>query len=143
MEWSLLALLIVYSPKSHPKKVGKIPHALLTSGLTSLSEAFLWIGWLVLMPYVGIVLATALLLVSMHVKHVVEITIFTGRRFARHAWGSGDMTASVIETFGAALWYWVSTAISPVLGAAVLLVVLSSEHLLQFKSAGFWSPEEE
>jgi hypothetical protein len=141
-EWSLLALLIVYSPQSHPRRTGSIPGALLKSGATSLSEAFLWVAWLFVIPHAGLTVATLVLLVAMHLKHAREISIFTGKRMSRHLWDGRDMTASMIETFGAAAWYWVAAAVSPIAGGLVLIAVLAAEHLLQFKSAGFWSPDE-
>ncbi|MEM7291488.1 MAG: peroxidase family protein, partial [Pseudomonadota bacterium] len=74
VEWAALAYMIAKSPLSYPKKQGHVGRSLVTSGLTSLSEAFLWVGWLLLIPVCSIWWASLALLIAMHAKHVTEMT---------------------------------------------------------------------
>jgi prostaglandin-endoperoxide synthase 2 len=141
LEWSILAVAIATSARSYPKRTGTIPGGLIKSALTSFSEAFLWIGWLLAINAFGLVMASLLLLPAMHVKHVTEITILTGRSFSSHAWDGRDILASVIETTTAAAWFWLWHAVSPVVATIVLFAGLFCEHLLQFKSGGFMAEE--
>lgn len=140
IEWAALAYMIVNSPLSHPKKTGRVSQGLVTSGITSTSEAFLWLGWFYLIPQFGVVTASVMLLVAMHAKHVTEMKIFTGRGLRRLAFNGRDITASIIEVAGAAIWYVLAVAGYPVLGGLVLLAMLLVEHVLQFKTAGFLKP---
>lgn len=136
VEWGALAYLIVKSPLSHPKRTGRVKWGLITSGLTSLSEAALWVIWFHLAQTQGILLATALLLIGMHAKHVTEMMIFTGKPWRRLAWSDRDMTASIIEVGGAAIWFMIAMSGHVALAGILLVVAIFLEHILQFKTAG-------
>lgn len=137
LEWALLAYMIANSPFSHPLKTGRIKPALIQTGLISLSESVLWVVWLLLIPLVGIVIATILLFVAMHIKHDGDMAIFRGRPFLRSALDISDLVATAFEVGGAAFWLTLTLSGYPVLGGVVLLVCISIEHLLQFRTAGF------
>lgn len=136
-EYLLLAVAIAKHPNSYPRKKGKVRPAIVKGALVAFSESLLWIAWLWLIPKVGLPVATLQLLIAMHVKHVLEMQVFTGKGFVYHFKDGQDLTASLFEVAGAAgfYYYWVTQG-QEWIGAAVLIFAISIEHILQFKSAG-------
>jgi Animal haem peroxidase len=142
IEWLLLARMIVTSRFSHPKREGRVRRGLVLTALISFSEAFLWLGWYYLIGPLGLVLATLMLAIAMHIKHDAEMAVFTGRTILASVWDRRDLTASILEAAGAGLWIALTGAGYPFVGAAILLVCISIEHILQFKTAGFLQRED-
>lgn len=143
IEWSALAISIWKNEESYYRKLGRPWTGVWKSWITAISEAGLWVLWLWLYPTLTILGATVLLCIGMHVKHVVEMAIYTGKPVRTHFTDERDITASVIESSGAGLWLWLWVSGLPLIGAIVLFATLSIEHILQFKSAGFTPKTQE
>lgn len=137
VEWALLALMITSSRLSAPKRNNAVRSSLIVTGLISVSEALLWVIWIGMANHVGILPATLLLAVAMHVKHDAEMSVFLGRPLLQNVFDSREITASAFEAFGAGLWLWLTMAGHVVTGAIVLFACITIEHVLQFKTAGF------
>ena len=137
VEWALLASAIVTSPLSWPRRKGRTGRGLTLTALISLSEAALWIIWLGLTSQIGLVPATAILFVAMHIKHTAEMSVFSGRKWLMNLLDGRDLVASAIEVIGAGLWLALTLQGHAIWGAAVLFIFIAVEHVLQFKSAGF------
>ena len=140
LEWALLAYMIATSPLSQPLKDGQTGIALAQTALISVLEAALWVNWFYLIPTIGFIFATILLLITMHVKHDLEMAVFRGRAPLGNLFGIPDVAASAFEVGGAAGWYLFALSGHEVLGAATLLVCITIEHTLQFRTAGFFEP---
>jgi hypothetical protein len=137
IEWSLLAYMIVNSPLSHPLKVGRVKTGLVQTALIALSESALWLTWLFLIPRVGLAYSTIAVAVAMHIKHDLDIAVFTGRS-PFTLFDASDIAASTLEMGGAASWFVLTMSGHEILGAAVLLACITIEHILQFFTAGFF-----
>lgn len=140
IEWSLLAFLIATSPVSVPLKEGRVRRAMAVTGLTSIIEAFLWVGWLALAGRVGLPFSMALLFVAMHLKHGVDMTVFAGRPYWSDLLSGPSLAASLWEVGGAGAWLALTPSGQSVLGISVLAGCISVEHFLQFRSAGILGP---
>lgn len=140
-EFLFLAGAIASHPKSHPRRTGTVRRGLILGGLTAFSESLLWLGWHWFEGQVGLWVASALLLIGMHAKHVGEMAVFTGKGFGTSFFDGRDVVSSIVEVGGAVAWFYLWVIVgNPVAGAAALLLALSLEHILQFKSAGFITP---
>jgi hypothetical protein len=137
IEWSLLAYMIVKSPLSHPLKVGRVNDGLVKTALIALSESALWLIWLWLIPRVGLVTTTIVVGVAMHIKHDLDIAVFTGRS-PLTLFDVRDIAASALEMGGAACWFVLTMSGHEYLGAGILLICITIEHILQFFTAGFF-----
>jgi hypothetical protein len=136
IEWSLLAYMIAKSPLSHPLKVGRVKTGqVMTAGIAVL-ESTLWVTWLLLIPRIGLLYATISVAVAMHIKHDLDIAVFTGRS-PFSLFDARDIVASALEMGGAAIWFVLTISGNELLGAFVLLVCITIEHILQFFTAGF------
>lgn len=145
VEWSLLAYIIARSPASAPLRMGRVKVALVQSGLTSLSESLLWVGWAFLIPQLGFAVATVLFGVAMHIKHGIDIAVFTSRPLSADFFNTRSLVATALEVGGAAAWYALVFAGYSIVGGIILLLAISAEHLLQFRNAGLiggnWSSD--
>jgi hypothetical protein len=140
IEWGLLAYMIAKSPLSHPLKTGRVPSGLVKTGLVALLESILWVSWLFLIPRIGLAAATVVIAVLMHVKHDLDIAVFTGRSRLKLL-DPKDLTASAFEMGGAAGWFALTDSGHAALGILVLAACITIEHILQFMAAGFFEPD--
>ena len=136
IEWALLAYLIARSQASAPLRQGRVAQGLVLTGLTSLAEVAMWIGWLYLIAHIGLALATLGLLIAMHLKHGVDVSVFTGRPYVADLIAPSALIATLWEVGGAAIWFGLATSGYGILGVLMLTLCISIEHYLQFKSAG-------
>lgn len=139
IEWILLANLIAKSELSHPRRTGTVPRAVAIVGVIAVAEAVLWVAWATLAKDFGITLATLVLFVVMHLKHISEIAIITGRGLLSGVFSFADLCATIAEVGGAAVWYSMHIAGEPVLGTIVLLTCMGVEHYLQFVIGGIFN----
>ena len=139
VEWSLLAGLIFKTAATHQPK-DSISGTLIKTALIIFSESLLWVCWVAVIPSLGFVTSTLLLLLLMHLKHGSAVAVYTGRPLSADIFSTSSIAATVLEVGGAAFFYqsWLfgyGTA-----GVAVLAICITIEHYLQFRSAGILRP---
>jgi hypothetical protein len=89
------------------------------TALIALLESVLWVGWLLLTSPIGLAYATIVVAIAMHIKHDLDIAVFTGRS-PFTLFDIRDLTASALEMGGAACWFTLTLAGYEILGVIVL-----------------------
>lgn len=138
IEWIFLASLIAKSKLSHPRKTGTVRRAVAIVGVIAAAEAVLWVAWAALAKEVGITLASLALFVVMHLKHISEIAILTGRNLLSGILSLADLCATIAEVGGAVIWYSMYTSGEPAVGSIALFTCMGIEHYLQFVIGGIF-----
>jgi hypothetical protein len=141
VEWSLLAGLILSNAAAQPSERPHVRGMLAKTASIIFSESLLWICWIALMPYVGFVASTLVLLVTMHVKHGAAVSVYTGRPLSEDVLDFSSIAATALEVGGAAIFYTLFHAGQSAAGIAILGLCITVEHSLQFRSAGIFNPK--
>lgn len=127
-----LWILFVYTPKdaNAPARPPLWQSALTLLAITA-SEVLIWVVWLALARSTGHLVAGAVLMALMLAEHSVEMSLI--KRTPPFAWVTNRSTIffTVMEVLGGMGWLYLTWNGQPVAGAAVLLVGLSIEHVLQ------------
>jgi hypothetical protein len=144
--WLFTALFVSESPFSHPRRTNWVWQAnalLLSLAVFKILVWLLWYwtlahagGWL---PQLPLTLATLVLLVGFHVKHVAGIVLISGRSIQPTFWNPLTMFASLAAAGGAAVWVAVIRHGCDVHVALVAwLVYAFVENLLQFMAGNLF-----
>ena len=136
VEYALLAALIITAKDAYPRRSGQVGVVLTQTGLVIFSESFLWFVWIILIARIGLVEATAILLVLMHVKHTAAVSFFHGRSLREDVWKFEGLAATLLEVGGALVFYRLASSGSLTHGVVVLALCIGLEHSLQFRAAG-------
>jgi hypothetical protein len=97
----------------------------------TLAEVGIWDVWLDVSRSSGLVAGGALLFVLIHILHSLEMGAVKNRNPLTYARNASTLTFSIMEAVGGAGWLWLYGMGHPTLGATVLLVGLSIEHVVQ------------
>lgn len=142
VEFLLLGILIVTARDAYPRRSGRVGTVLRQTGLVLFSESLLWFLWAFLLGQGGLVVATAVLFMLMHIKHTAAVSFFHGRQLRQDILDIEGLAATVLEVGGATGFYLFASSGHHVLGMATLALAITIEHSLQFKAAGVGENEQ-
>jgi len=120
----------VYAPQSGVTR-GPLGITAIFLFVITLAELGIWGLWLNASRGRGILVGAALLFVLIHALHSLEMGAVKNRSPLVYARNARTLLFSVMEAIGGAGWLWLHDGGQPVGGAAVLLVGLSIEHVVQ------------
>lgn len=103
----------------------------------SISETVLWVVWLLIVQSTGSahVWAVIFLFVTMFLQHGVEKNIFIGKPAFQDLLKTEVIVFTAVEVGAAGLWLYFILEGQEILGAAILVVGIFVEHILQSRQS--------
>lgn len=141
----VLWILFVYTPQdANAPPRPPLWRSALTLVAITVSEVLIWVAWLAIATTSGHLLAGAVLMALMLAEHSVEMSLIKRTPPFAFVGNAKTIFFTVMEVLGAMGWLYLTWNGRPLAGAAMLLIGLSVEHVLQgsqLKPEGMTAPE--